>query len=500
MDFTKLARVFFRQRIEAAKQFAECGDAVQQKQLRSLLRSAQNTEYGKSLDFASLRTYKEFASRVPIVQYENLKPYIMRMIAGEKDLLWGGKTSHFAQSSGTSDGKSKFIPITADSFRDCHYRGAADVVAHYLNMNPDSKIFSGKSFILGGSFASTIKAPTGTCIGDLSANLIKNINPIANLFRIPSKSVALMADWEQKLPLLVEQSRKQNITNISGVPSWFLTVLKELLKKEKASCIHEIWSNLEVFFHGGINFEPYRPIYNSICDMSKMHFINTYNASEGFFATQTSWDTTAMTLLLDIGVFFEFQTMDGSRTLPLWEVEQGATYALIITANNGLWRYAIGDTVRIESLSPVKISISGRTKHFINAFGEELMVHNAEEAITATVRSTGMQILNYTAAPVYATATQKGRHQWLIEFEAEPAAENIEKFANILDGNLRKTNSDYDAKRTDDLFITRLSITVAHKGTFDKWLKSTGKLGGQRKIPRLSNDRSLIDSILNINK
>ena len=499
MDFTPVARLFFKNRIAAAHDFATCGDEVQLRQLRSLLNAARHTAYGKLYGFADIDSYAKWSERVPVVSYEELKPYIMKALAGERDQLWRGTTTHFAQSSGTSDGRSKFIPITADSFAKCHYRGASDVVAHYLNINPHSRLFAGKAFILGGSFASTITVPKGVHVGDLSANLIQNINPFANLFRVPSKQVALMEDWEKKLPELVRQSVGENITNLSGVPSWFLSVLKKVLETTGATCIHQVWRNLEVFFHGGINFEPYREIYNSICDTSKMHFINTYNASEGFFATQTSWDTTAMMLLLDIGVFFEFRTLDGSKVLPIWEVQQGETYALIITANNGLWRYEIGDTVTIESLAPVKISIAGRTKHFINAFGEELMVHNADAAITATVKATGMGVLNYTAAPVYASREEKGRHQWLVEFDGDPDAEAVRHFAILLDENLRKENSDYDAKRTDDLFITRLEIVKATPGVFDAWLKSTGKLGGQRKIPRLSNDRKIIDTILKLN-
>ena len=444
-------------------------------------------------------TYAQFRERVPLLGYEDLRGDIMRMVRGEKNVLWRGTVRRFAQSSGTSDGKSKYIPISDESLRRCHYRGGSDAVAHYLNMNPDSRMFSGKGFILGGSFANELNLPKGVSVGDLSANLIANINPIVNMVRVPDKATALMEDWSRKLPALVEASRKENITNISGVSSWFLTVLKEVLKREGATSIHDVWPNLEVFFHGGISFEPYRDEYASICDNSRMHYVETYNASEGFFSTQTSWDTTAMMLLLDIGVFFEFRTLDGSKVLPIWEVQQGETYALIITANNGLWRYEIGDTVTIESLAPVKISIAGRTKHFINAFGEELMVHNADAAITATVKATGMGVLNYTAAPVYASREEKGRHQWLVEFDGDPDAEAVRHFAMLLDENLRKENSDYDAKRTDDLFITRLEIVKATPGVFDAWLKSTGKLGGQRKIPRLSNDRKIIDTILKLN-
>ncbi|MDD6777903.1 MAG: GH3 auxin-responsive promoter family protein, partial [Bacteroidales bacterium] len=372
---------------------------------------------------------------------------------------------------------------------------------HYLNINPGSRMFAGKGFILGGSFANELSLPRGVQVGDLSANLIANINPLVNLVRVPGKDIALMEDWSRKLPALVEASRKQNITNISGVPSWFLTVLKEVLRREGAQCIHEVWPNLEVFFHGGISFKPYSDEYAAICDNSRMHYVETYNASEGFFAVQSSSESRAMLLLLDVGVFYEFVPIEdidspSPRVLPLWEVEAGRTYSLIITANNGLWRYKIGDTVRVEQTAPVKITIAGRTKHYINAFGEELMVHNADEAIARACRDTGALIANYTAAPVYAHGDSHGHHQWLIEFNRRPA--DMEEFATILDAHLQAVNSDYEAKRAGSIFLDRLTITEAPAGLFDRWLASTGKLGGQRKVPRLCNDRSIIEAMISI--
>lgn len=504
MSLTKLVRPIFMPRIKAAQRFVSLGDEIQKNQLFSLLKQAKDTEFGKLHHFDSITSYNEFRQNIPISSYEDLCPYIMKMVNGEKDILWRGVTKHFAQSSGTSNGRSKFIPITTDSFKKCHYQGGFDVVAHYLNLNPQSRIFDGRSFILGGSFASNIEHSKDVKIGDLSANLIDGINPLANLVRIPSKKTALLADWYEKLPALVAESKDKNVTNISGVPSWFLTVLKEILKSKGAESIHEVWPNLEVFFHGGISFKPYQTQYDAICDTSKMHYLETYNASEGFFAVQSSWDTKAMLLLLDVGVFYEFIPLDEIEkeqpmAIPIWEVQKGKTYALVITANNGLWRYSIGDTVTIESTAPVKIRIAGRTKHFINAFGEELMVHNADDAIEMTGQETGINILNYTAAPVYATQTSKGRHQWLIEFENNISDEKLQLFASSLDKNLRKVNSDYDAKRSGDIFLDPLSITIARNGLFDDWLKSSGKLGGQRKIPRLANNRELIDNMLNFN-
>lgn len=504
IDFTPIVRPIFSSRIRQSARFINYGDCVQREQLDELLQQASRTEIGKKYDFGERggMTYKQFAERVPLHSYEDLRADIMRMVRGEKNVLWRGVVRNFAQSSGTSDGRSKYIPISPESFKKCHYKGGSDVVAHYLNLNPDSRIFSGKGFILGGSFANELNLPKGVQVGDLSANLISNINPIVNFVRVPSKPIALMEDWVQKLPALVKASQHEDITNISGVPSWFLTVLKEIIKSMRASTIHDVWPNLEVFFHGGISFEPYRDEYARICDPKRMHYLETYNASEGFFAVQSSWDTNAMLLLLDLGVFYEFIPFedidsDSPRVLPIWEVEQGKTYALVISANNGLWRYKIGDTVRIEQTAPVKIKIAGRTKNFINAFGEELMVYNAEEAVKRACRDIGAIIDNYTAAPVYAHGNSHGHHQWLIEFTKQP--EDIDVFANILDKHLQELNSDYAAKRCCNIFLDCLTIVTARQGLFDKWLGSTGKLGGQRKIPRLCNDRHIIDDMLRFN-
>jgi hypothetical protein len=499
INFTPLFRSHFLDRLQQHTRYIDHADAVQQGELVRLVEKASLSRIGRKYDFSSIRTYRQFASTLPLYRYEDLQQHIMRMINGAKDELWPGRCFNFAQSSGTSDGRSKYIPITRESFQWNHYQGTSDVMSHYLNLNPESRILSGKAFILGGSFANQLNVPRGVRVGDLSANLIENMNPLANLVRIPSRQVALMEDWREKLPLLVEASIGQNVTNLSGVPSWFLTVLREVLKKTGKASIHEVWPNLEVFFHGGIAFKPYRQQYEEICDMSKMHFLDTYNASEGFFAVQSDWDSEAMLLLLDVGVFYEFLPVEESdsetpEVYPIWEIEKGRTYELIITAANGLWRYRLGDTVTIEQLNPVKITIAGRTRSFINAFGEELMVHNADHAITLASRETGAEVLNYTAAPVYATSGQRGHHQWLIEFARRPSDEA--RFMQLLDEHLREVNSDYDAKRTGDIFLAAPSLVTAPEGLFDRWLASTGKLGGQRKVPRLSNDRTIIDQML----
>ena len=499
INFTPFVRSRFIDRLQQHARYIDHADAVQQGELVRLVEKAALTRIGRKYDFSTIRTYKQFASTLPLYSYEDLRPQIMRMVNGSKDELWPGRCYNFAQSSGTTGGRSKYIPITRESFQWNHYLGASDVVSHYLNLNPSSRIFSGKAFILGGSFANNLQLKPGVRVGDLSANLIENMNPLANLMRIPGKQVALMEDWSEKLPRLVETSIGANVTNLSGVPSWFLTVLRQVLERTGKSSIHEVWPNLEVFFHGGIAFGPYRQQYEEICDMDKMHFLDTYNASEGFFAVQSDWSNQAMLLLLDVGVFYEFLPIEDidsetPEVYPIWEIEQGKTYELIITAANGLWRYRLGDTVTIEQLNPVKIKIAGRTHSFINAFGEELMVHNADHAITLAAQETGAEVLNYTAAPVYAQGGKRGHHQWLIEFAHEP--QDIDRFMQLLDRHLREVNSDYDAKRTGDIFLDGPELVIASPGLFDRWLASTGKLGGQRKIPRLNNNRNIIEQML----
>ena len=503
MDLTPIVRPFFAHRVKESLRWTSQSEMIQRQQLMWMIQQARNTHWGVKYGYSTISSYEDFVAKVPMTPYEEIRPLIKRMIAGERDVLWKGRTTHFAQSSGTSDGKSKYIPITADSFQRCHYRGGSDVVAHYLNLYPDSRMFSGKGFILGGSYGNELNSlPKGVVVGDLSANLIDNINPLVNIMRVPSKKIALMEDWAQKLPALVEASINENITNISGVPSWFLTVLKEIIKKAGATTIHDVWPNLEVFFHGGISFVPYKEQFRAITDTSKMRYLETYNASEGFFAVQNAIDNRAMLLLLDVGVFYEFMPIEEVEKeqptlLPIWKVEEGKVYALVITACNGLWRYPIGDTVKVESLNPVKITIAGRTKHYINAFGEELMVHNADAAIAKVCREMKCSILNYTAAPVYADDKSKGRHEWLIEFASMPS--DMDEFAARLDELLQQENSDYQAKRYNGIFLERLSVDVARQRLFDDWLASTGKLGGQRKVPRLCNDRRFIDSMLKLN-
>ncbi len=499
IDFTGLSRIFLNRVYEAELRTEENLQTGQRKLLGQLLHESRNTRFGLEHGFGTIRSYEEFATKVSLSDYSVIRPYVMDMISGKKDVLAPGHTRNYAQSSGTSDGKSKYIPVTQRSLSRGHYSGAAFTVASYLHNYHDSSIFGGRNFILGGSFANELSLPAGIKVGDLSATLIDRMNPVANLFRTPSKKIALMQHWEEKLPALVKASAHADIRSLSGVPSWFLTVLKEVLNYTGADNIHQVWPNLEVFMHGGIAFGPYRRQYNAITDPTKMRYWETYNASEGFFGVQATEGKPDMRLLMNTDVFYEFLPagMPDGVPIPAWEVREGEVYALLITSGNGLWRYPLGDTVKVTGTSPLTITIAGRTKSFINAFGEEVMVFNTDAALDRTCHQTGAEALNYTAAPVYADGGRRGRHQWLIEFAVAP--KDIEQFTDILDRNLQQENSDYQAKRSGNIFLDRLSVTEGEPGVFDRWLASTGKLGGQRKVPRLSNDRRIMDPLLQIN-
>lgn len=503
INLTPIASVFMHRRADAILDQALKPEESQRQVLHKLLSKGSATQWGRDHGLRADMTYEEMRQALPVSEYEELRPLVMRMVQGEADVLWPGRTVRFAQSSGTSGGKSKYIPLTEDSLRHNHYAGAAAPVAFYLSANRDSRMFHGKGLILGGSFANELDLAPGVKVGDLSANLIEAINPLVNKYRVPQKDIALMEDWNQKLPMLAEAAMRENITNLSGVPSWMLTVMKRVLQLSGKSTLADVWPELEVFFHGGIAFAPYADEYRAIMPAG-MHYVDTYNASEGFFAAQNDPADLGMLLLPHHGVFFEFVPLSQvgepypADIVPLWGVEPGRTYAMVITSCNGLWRYAIGDTVRVRSVDPVKITIAGRTKSYINAFGEELMVHNAEAAMARACARCRCSIANYTAAPVYAKGNQKGRHQWLIEWIISP--QDPEQFAQVLDSCLQEENSDYQAKRTGNLFLDRLEVVDARPGLFDLWLASTGKLGGQRKVPRLCNDRLLMDSLLKMNE
>lgn len=497
MNLTPLARPFLVARAKSICHDAMHFERVQRRVLAQLLRTARSTEAGHRYGFASIASTEHFQERVPMRPYEELRPDVMRMLAGQPDILWPGVCRRFAQSSGTSDGRSKFIPVTDAAMRCNHLAGSASVVALYMLLYPDSRLFGGRQFILGGSFATALTdLPAGVRVGDVSANMLEKMPGVAARFRVPqSLDTALMADWREKVPALVEASLHADIRSLSGVPSWFLNVVREVMKAAGADNIHQVWPNLEVFFHGGISFVPYREQYAAITDPRKMRYLETYNASEGFFAVQDRREPGAMLLLPDVGVFYEFDPMDGSRPLAGWEVEAGKVYALVITAPNGLWRYAIGDTVRIESTQPLRISIAGRTKLYINAFGEELMVHNADAALAATCSALGLHVSDYTVAPVFTTDRSRGRHQWLIEFEGDAPADTA-LFARHLDEALCAENSDYAAKRQGSIFLDPVEVIPLPRGSFERYLASTGKLGGQRKVPRMAPDRHIADAIL----
>jgi hypothetical protein len=450
---------------------------------------------------ASTHSYDDFVNNVPINTYEELKGDIDRMRHGEPNVLWPGVVKWYAKSSGTTNDKSKFIPVSSDGLHNIHYKGGADVVTVYLRNNPGSRLFDGKSLILGGSHSPNYNVE-GSLVGDLSAILIENINPIANLFRVPKKQTALLSDFEVKRDRIAHECLKSNVTNISGVPSWMLSVLVRVLEISGKEHIEDVWPNLEVFFHGGIAFTPYRKQYEQIITSPKMHYMETYNASEGFFGLQDDPTDKSMLLMLDYGVFYEFIPLedvgkDNPNIVPLEGVELGRNYAIVITTSCGLWRYMIGDTISFTSKRPYKFVITGRTKYFINAFGEELIMDNAEKGLAYACEKTGAQVKEYTAAPVYMDENAKCRHQWLIEFSVEP--DSLDRFADLLDKKLQEINSDYEAKRSHNVTLQHLEVVKARPDLFNDWLKSKGKLGGQHKVPRLSNSRKNMDELLEMN-
>ena len=504
MDLTGIARHIFAARSREISSWQGKEQQFQQNLLKKMLKSAASTSFGHLYDFndivASSDPVETFKKNIPIQDYEGFRNMIVRMMRGEKDVLWPGKCDYFAQSSGTTGGRTKYIPVTKDGLKHNHYKGASCSVALYLAENPQSRMFAGKGLVLGGSFATDFASHREDAhIGDLSATLIECINPFANFFRVPDKKTALLEDWAEKLPLLAEKAAKSDITNLSGVPSWMMRVLLKVLEIKGAHSLAEVWPHLEVFFHGGISFAPYKAEYARLCEGLDMHWIEVYNASEGYFATGDTTREKGMLLLVDAGVYFEFLPLGSDTPVDIPDLKTGKVYELVVTSCNGLWRYRTGDTVRIENLDPLRISIAGRTKSFINAFGEELMEDNAEHAVAEACRRTGASIANYCAGPLYAHEEQRGRHQWLIEWNNPPAS--VSHFAEILDEELRKANSDYDAKRGHSLFLDPPEIISARHGLFDLWLSESGsgKLGGQRKIPRLHNSREIIERLISLN-
>ena len=500
MNLTSIAGKVFLPRQRKLERHLTEGEAMQREVLQRLLSRAKDTEYGRQHGFSAIADYDQYAQRVPVNTYEELKESIDRMRRGERDVLWPGRTKWYAKSSGTTNDKSKFIPVTKEGLQRIHYAGGFDAVALYLRNNPQSRMFDGRGLILGGSHAPNYNLP-GSLVGDLSAILIENINPLVNLVRVPKKETALLADFEVKRDRIAREAMTKDVTNLSGVPSWMLSVLSRVMELSGKTHLEEVWPNLEVFFHGGVAFTPYRQQYERLITSPRMHYMETYNASEGFFGLQSDPTDKSMLLMLDYDVFYEFQELSGKTgegtIVPLWGVEPGKNYAMLISTSCGLWRYMIGDTVRFTSTNPYKFVISGRTKSFINAFGEELIVDNAEQGLHYACEQTGAEVLEYTAAPVFMDQNGKCRHQWLIEFSREP--QDLEQFATLLDRQLQTLNSDYEAKRYKDITLQRLEIVKARQGLFNDWLKQQGKLGGQHKVPRLSNSREHIEQLLKLN-
>ena len=501
MNITKIISKTFDSRLKQIDLYATQASEIQHSVLNRLVHQAAQTEWGKKYDYSSIRSYEDFRKRVPIQTYEEIKPYVERLRAGEQNLLWPSEIRWFAKSSGTTNDKSKFLPVSKEALQDIHYRGGKDAAALYFRINPDSHFFSGKGLILGGSHSPNLNS-NPSLVGDLSAILIQNVNPLINFVRVPSKKIALMSEWETKIEAIANSTIPVNVTSLSGVPSWMLVLIKRILEKTGKQTLEEVWPNLEVFFHGGVAFTPYREQYKQVIHSPKMHYVETYNASEGYFGTQNDLSDPAMLLMIDYGIFYEFVPLEevdkeNPRAYCLEEVELNKNYAMVISTSCGLWRYMIGDTVKFTGKNPYKFVITGRTKHFINAFGEELIVDNAEKGLAKACSETGAQVSEYSAAPVFMDEHAKCRHQWLIEFAKMP--DSVEKFAAILDTTLKEVNSDYEAKRWKDIALQPLEVIVARPGLFHDWLAQRGKLGGQHKVPRLSNTREYIETMLALN-
>lgn len=494
---------FFKSRLREIEALKKNPAKAQEKILHEIIDIAKDTEWGKKYNYSSILNIYDFQKNVPISSYEDLFPFISRMMEGERNILWPGLISWFAKSSGTTNARSKFIPVSKESLEDCHFKAGKDELILYIKNNPNTGVFDGKSLFVGGSFNQTKSNPDIFC-GDISAIMMKNLPLWGEYLRTPSLKTALMSDYEKKIEQMAEEASKENVVSIAGVPTWINLIIKRVVEKKGVKNIFEVWPNLEVFFHGAVSFAPYEKLFEELLPSKNMHYMEAYNASEGFFAMQDDIDKKGEMLLIpDYGVFYEFIPMNefnskNPKVLTMADVEVDKNYALVISTNAGLWRYIIGDTVSFTSLFPHRIKITGRTKHFINAFGEEVVVHNTDTAIAKACKATKALLSEYTVAPIYMGNSKNGAHEWIIEFEKEP--DSIENFKTILDESLRSVNSDYDAKRYKDIALSFPKINIAPKGTFYTWMKSRQKLGGQNKVPRLSNSREYVDEILKLLK
>jgi hypothetical protein len=489
-----------KKRMHQIELFIKYPHEVQLEWFKKLTSTARNTEWGMKYDFKSVNDPREFAQRVPINDYDSLKPYIDRLRMGEQNILWPTEIKWFAKSSGTTSDKSKFIPVSQEALEECHMKGGKDLLSIYCNNNPDSRLFSGKSIAMGGSHQiMEVGTESYYYQGDLSAILIQNLPFWAEIIRTPNRTIALMDEWESKIEMMAEATIPHDVTSASGVPSWTLLLFKKILEKTGKKNILEVWPNFELYMHGGVSFNPYREQFFDLLPSRNVSYLETYNASEGFFGIQDRAGAGDMLLMLDYGIYYEFIPMDklgsgGEEAIPLYEAEPYTNYAMVISTNAGLWRYMIGDTVMFTSVNPYRIKITGRTRNFINTFGEELIVDNAEKAISIACEKCHTHVTEYTAGPVFSTDKRKGSHEWLIEFEREPS--DLAFFTNVLDNALKSLNSDYEAKRYHDMILEEPLVKVVPRGTFYAWMKSRGRLGGQNKVPRLSNDRKYLEEIL----
>lgn len=494
-----IASWVLKQRIHQMELFLKYPNEVQEELLMNLIRSSENTAIGKNYDYSSIKSYQTFTERVPISTYENLEPFIEQTRRGEQNILWNTPIKWFAKSSGTTNAKSKFIPVSTEALEDCHYKGSKDLLCLYLNNNENSELFLGKSLRLGGS--SQIYENNNSFFGDLSAILIENMPVWAEFSSTPSNKTSLMSEWESKITAIINETKDENVTSFAGVPSWMLVLLNKILEETSEENLFDIWPNLEVYFHGGVSFDPYREQYKKILPRNNFKYYEIYNASEGFFAIQDLNDSNDLLLMLDYGIFYEFIPMDvfgtvNQTAIRLADVSLDKNYAVVITTNGGLWRYLVGDTIRFTSLNPYRIRVTGRTKHFINVFGEELMVENTDRAIAKTCQMTQSEIVDYTVAPIFMKDKEKGAHEWMIEFKRPP--KNPLEFQKILDENLQALNSDYEAKRYNNMTLNPLVLNIARPNLFYDWLKEQNKLGGQNKIPRLSNQRDYLEQLLSL--
>ena len=502
MSFSFLNTVmswFLKKRMHQIELFMKYPIEVQSETLNNLLYSAHKTEFGKKYEFKSIKNYETFSNRIPITTYEDFYPLIKRSIQGEKNIFWSEPIKWFAQSSGTTNSISKYIPVSGETLEKCHFQAGKDALCLYINNNENSNLFSGKSLRLGGS--KKLYEDNNHFFGDLSAILIDNLPIWAEMVSTPNNEISLMNKWDKKIEAIIKNTVNENVTSLAGVPSWMLTLLNHVLIKTKKENISEVWSNLEVYFHGGVNFSPYKQEFKKILS-TDMHFYETYNASEGFFALQDSNHSNELLLMLDYGIYYEFIEMDSSQILNqkivnLSQVKKNINYAMIISTNSGLWRYKIGDTIKFTSIHPFRIKITGRTKNFINAFGEELIIENAEKALAKTLLQYRLNVVEYTVAPFFMNKKNSGFHQWLIEFKSPP--KDLMKFKKSLDVNIQNTNSDYKSKRFKNITMSEIEIIVARENQFYDWLKAKKKLGGQNKVPRLCNDRKLINELLKLN-